>query len=683
MVNYNARGRSAQPVAEKAPPFNIEYEQHVLGCYLVAPKETIAAVNASAPALSPQHFYRDAHQAIARAIFACLQAGTTDALYSRVIERLQASSELGNAGGQSYLTELLNWSVTPDMRGSEEVGYYARQILEMAASRAAIEVATALVGGGYAGQVEAIGEAIERLQRMKAALEVKPTCQKLPLEAAQARLHQAMPDLVTLDELLSEEYAPSKVIVDGILYEGLTILAAKPKIGKSWLALGLLLAIASGGVALGKIPVERGDCLYLCLEDGKKRLQKRLKQLIGQMGKPDTAKRLTIRDQWKRIGQGGIEDMRLWLDAHPDARLIVIDTFKKIKPPSNSRNQLTDEDYRAIEPLHELALEYSVGILVIMHTRKGSAEDPLDEVSGSLGLNGAADNILVLRRERGKADAVLAGDGRDVRDLGEGKAMLFDQTTGVWTIAGDAEEYARSAQRTEVLRFLLQERRACSIQEVADGVKRTYEVTKNLLSKMARDAEIISLGNGLYTARKASNEENMQKSVTGVTPVTSVTGVTPVTKTPVTAASSVTAVTAVTDIRKDAPLTFPMQPMVPPAPVNQAVLPIVAPESEGTSALKRAPFVLTEEEMRPDLEEAAQPEPLSFTEEVKKRSNPQLPAVPEGALPFIQRWAQQRGYPALLTPYGRFKDQRGWQLDISLLSQAQQEALAAYLKTLS
>ena len=57
-------------------------------------------------------------------------------------------------------------------------------------------------------------------------------------------------------DLLSRELPPVKWSVPGVLPEGVTILAGKPKMGKSWLALGLCVAVASGGYALGKIPVE-------------------------------------------------------------------------------------------------------------------------------------------------------------------------------------------------------------------------------------------------------------------------------------------------------------------------------------------------------------------------------------------------------------------------------------------
>lgn len=80
------------------------------------------------------------------------------------------------------------------------------------------------------------------------------------------------------------ELPPVRWGVPGVLPEGVTLFAGKPKLGKSWLTLGLGVAIASGGVALGKVRVEQGPCLYLALEDNRRRLQKRLNKLLSGRG---------------------------------------------------------------------------------------------------------------------------------------------------------------------------------------------------------------------------------------------------------------------------------------------------------------------------------------------------------------------------------------------------------------
>jgi len=67
----------------------------------------------------------------------------------------------------------------------------------------------------------------------------------------------------------------------------LTILAGRPKIGKSGLALNIAIAVASGGLVFGSVQVETGSVLYLALVDTQRRLQSRLEQVLGDDEWPD------------------------------------------------------------------------------------------------------------------------------------------------------------------------------------------------------------------------------------------------------------------------------------------------------------------------------------------------------------------------------------------------------------
>src|SRR5215207_4661953 len=82
-------------------------------------------------------------------------------------------------------------------------------------------------------------------------------------------------DLMTLD------LPPVAPVVQDLLYEGVTLLAGKVKMGKSWMMLDLALAVATGGEALGRIPVQQGEVLYLALEDNRRRLQGRIRKLLA------------------------------------------------------------------------------------------------------------------------------------------------------------------------------------------------------------------------------------------------------------------------------------------------------------------------------------------------------------------------------------------------------------------
>src|SRR5262249_10785231 len=109
----------------------------------------------------------------------------------------------------------------------------------------------------------------------------------------------------TAAELMKMQLAKQRWAVAGVLPSGSTIGAGKPKLGKSWLALNVALAVAQGGVALGSIPVEAGDVLYLALEDTKRRLKDRLAKMLGTQD-ATPPERLTLTTACPRADKGGL-----------------------------------------------------------------------------------------------------------------------------------------------------------------------------------------------------------------------------------------------------------------------------------------------------------------------------------------------------------------------------------------
>ena len=138
------------------------------------------------------------------------------------------------------------------------------------------------------------------------------------------------PSPFSLQELLAKDLPPLRWAIPDILPEGLTMLAGKPKQGKSWLALSVALAIAAGGYALGKQPVTRGQVLYLALEDNERRLQSRARQLLASMNSVPSGIEFEL--CWPRLNMGGLRFLEEFLEVHPEVGLVVIDTWAKVSP---------------------------------------------------------------------------------------------------------------------------------------------------------------------------------------------------------------------------------------------------------------------------------------------------------------------------------------------------------------
>jgi AAA domain len=254
----------------------------------------------------------------------------------------------------------------------------------------------------------------------------------------------------TAAELMKMDLPEPRMAVPDLIAEGVTILAGRPKIGKSWLTLSLSMAVASGGKALGTKSVEQGEVLYAALEDNPRRMQSRIDALLEE---GESAPRgLHIVHRLPRMREGLAEALTEWLDLHPQARLIVIDTLARIRPPRQPHRDWYAEDMAWGEELNQLALAHHVAIVVVHHLNKGGAADPLDQVHGTMGVTGSAEGIVISERSRGQADATLLVTGRDVEE--QRLALQFDG--GVWRILGQAEEYALSQQRQDIRALLRQ-----------------------------------------------------------------------------------------------------------------------------------------------------------------------------------------------------------------------------------
>jgi hypothetical protein len=325
------------------------------------------------------------------------------------------------------------------------------------------------------------------------------------------------PRTFTAAELMAEELPEVPWVVPDVLPEGVTFLAGKPKLGKSWMVMELSLAVATGGVALGIKSVERGEVLHLALEDNRRRLQKRLGLLLTNGTAPEG---MHLNLDWPRAGDGGVEALDAWLSDHPGCRLVVIDTLARFKPRTTGRRTQYDEDRDAVDPLGPVAAEHGVSILLVHHLRETESEDPLDMITGSVGLTGGVDGALVLKRRRGQADAFLHVDGRDIENPTE-LALKFDPDAATWAIVGDAEEYRLSEGRQAIRRVLANTDEPLSPKEIAEITGAKYGATREMLSQMVKDGQVKNLGRGAYTLpanlqNSADNADILTKQETNV-----------------------------------------------------------------------------------------------------------------------------------------------------------------------
>jgi hypothetical protein len=439
------------------PPHDLDAESALLGSMLWEP----AAIETAAALLKREDFYSDQHRLIFKAI---VDVGLPDPML--VGTHLKEKKLLDKAGDQAYLISLRD-SAIPG-----HVEQYAEIVVDRANRRRALNLY-------HDGTMKA-----HDLTDDDYLVDMDPVARTLDDKGL---------GIIDARVLMTKKLPEPRWAVPGILPEGLSLLVGKPKQGKSFMGVNIGLAVAFGGKVLGR-DIEYGETLALCLEDSERRLQERLRPMLNGSGAPDSLHLVT---SWPRLDDGGAEHLHNWLNLHLDCRLVVVDTFAKVIQKRPGQQHLYLDDYAAVGPLKQIADEHRISIMAVHHLRKSEAtNDALDEVSGSTGLTGAADSVLILKRSRGRSEAELLVVGRDMEDAEY--ALDFDKATCTWKLLGSADDYRKSEARADII-DLLREEGKLGPAAVASALGRNPVAVRVLMRKMVEQGDLQQHGRGVYS----------------------------------------------------------------------------------------------------------------------------------------------------------------------------------------
>jgi predicted transcriptional regulator len=294
-------------------------------------------------------------------------------------------------------------------------------------------------------------------------------------------------------------FGPIKYVIPGYIVEGLTLFAGKPKVGKSWLLLHAAFAVAEGGLTLGNVQCEQGDVLYAALEDNLRRLQSRLTKLFGTN---DWPARLDFVCEMPRLTEGGLDFIKSWIEGAERPRLVIIDTLAVVRPPNRKEQGSYDADYTAVKELRDLALKYGVAIVLVHHLRKAEADDPFDTISGTLGLTGAPDSIMVIKRDS-SSGTTLHAKGRDLIEIE--KAVKFDPGTCTWVVLGEAAAIKKSTERSVIVNALEEAgNEPLTPNQIATHCGMKPGNVRRLLAKLLDEGVIKKASYGKYTLASAA-----------------------------------------------------------------------------------------------------------------------------------------------------------------------------------
>lgn len=324
------------------------------------------------------------------------------------------------------------------------------------------------------------------------AVKDKPPAQLTDEEWRTNKIETLFPRWWTSKSLLEANFPPISFIVPGYITQGLTVLAGSPKIGKSWFVLQMAAALSCGGVTMGTVPVKETEVLYLALEDSPPRIANRLKK-IGAIGND----LLHVFCEWPS-GEKGIIRIREFKKHSPNLKVIFIDTLQRFRGLSE---QSYASDYEDLGAIRSLCDELDISIVLVHHTRKMESQDPVGEVSGSHGISGVVDSVLILKKERKKNEATLFVTSRDMEE--KETALRFDANIGTWCILGDADLLRLTTERQEII-DIVKENRICNLDIIAKCTGKKKSNLSNMLRKLTEEGYLEREGYGKYKIQEES-----------------------------------------------------------------------------------------------------------------------------------------------------------------------------------
>jgi replicative DNA helicase len=410
---------------ERTPPHDVAAEQCVLGGMLLS-KDAISDV---IEVIRPYDHYRPAHQIIHEVVLDLYGRGEpADAI--TVANELTRRGEIGRVGGAPYLHTLIASVPT-----AANAGYYARIVRERAILRRLVEAGTRIVQFGYAGDAEA-DDLVDRAQAEVYAI----TDHRVTED------YHSLADIMpgALDEIeaigsrggamtgVPTGFADLDSLTNGLHPGQMIVIAARPAIGKSTLALDFARAAA----------IKHGlGTAFFSLEMGRNEITMRLLSAEARVPLHTMRTGQMSDDDWTRLARrmSEVADAPLYIDDSPnmsmmeirakcrrlkqrhDLRMVIIDYLQLMSSPKRVENR-QQEVSEMSRSLKLLAKEIDVPVIALSQLNRGPEQRTdkkplLSDLRESGSIEQDSDVVILLHREdayeresprAGEADLIVA-----------------------------------------------------------------------------------------------------------------------------------------------------------------------------------------------------------------------------------------------------------------------------------
>lgn len=321
----------------------------------------------------------------------------------------------------------------------------------------------------------------ETLARMTREADVKRR------EAIEREADENPFEIITGDALIAKNFVPPEEVITGRirLTPGAHLLAGKPKRGKSWLTMGLLLAACTGDEYLESRASKPMQALYIACDDSS---QARFSERIKAFKAIAPLAGFALITKFNKLARSMLDVLGELLEGNPHLRIMAIDTLSAFRNSQRTDNPYQQE-YDELHAINDWAHKHNVVVIVVHHLRKGEVDpsDPFEAISGTLGLQGAVDGMMVIERKDLKSDfdealdEKLAGFWARSRDVEDEYSFGMRLHDGRWRMAGHISDVFHASTKREILNVLEEHRgewmtskeihAAGSFTCKADGVK--------------------------------------------------------------------------------------------------------------------------------------------------------------------------------------------------------------------
>lgn len=206
-------------------------------------------------------------------------------------------------------------------------------------------------------------------------------------------------DVVDVSELQDKTLPPMKWLIDDLLpVGGVVMLSAKPKMGKSFLAIQLAVSVASGGEFLG-FKAQKHEVLYIDLETSQRSMKNRISMMTADA--PKGLYLMTPQEvfEFGNIGNGFESQVDYFLESHKGVKLVIVDTYGLIQGSRPAAQNIYRQEYAEISHLNSWARKKGFTLVLIHHQNKqDDYANPVQGISGSTGITGGLQAYYILSK---------------------------------------------------------------------------------------------------------------------------------------------------------------------------------------------------------------------------------------------------------------------------------------------